>query len=89
MSNLEITRNVSVTEIVEANGVVVEVVSPGPQGPPGSGGSGSGSSTFVGLTDVDAANRVNGSVVVYDATAAKFKVDDLTTILTLTDGGAF
>jgi hypothetical protein len=86
MSNLEITRNVSVTEIVEANGVVVEVVSPGPQGPPGSG---AGSTTFVGLTDVDAANRVNGSVVVYDATAAKFKVDDLTTILTLTDGGAF
>lgn len=86
MSNLEITRNVSVTEIVEANGVVVEVVSPGPQGPPGSGG---GSTTFVGLTDVDAANRVNGSVVVYDAAAAKFKVDDLTTTLTLTDGGAF
>lgn len=49
----------------------------------GSGGS------LVGLSDVQAANRVDGSVLSYDANSAKFVADSLTTKLTLTDGGNF
>ena len=85
-SVVEIQNQVTVVVDENTDVATVNLITPGPQGPPGAGG---GSMTFVGLTDVDAATRVNGSVVVYDATAAKFKVDDLTTILTLTDGGAF
>lgn len=41
------------------------------------------------LQDVTAVNRVDGSVLTYDATSAKFVADSLTTKLTLTDGGNF
>jgi hypothetical protein len=41
------------------------------------------------LTDVVAANKTNGSVLVYDATSSKFVADDVNTKLTLTDGGNF
>lgn len=69
------------------------ITGPGIQGPPGpagpGGGGGGGASALVDLTDVEAVNRVDGSVLIYDAAAAKFKADNLTTKLTLTDGGAF
>ena len=39
------------------------------------------------LFDVDATKRTDGSVLVYDATAAKFVADDVNTKITLTDGG--
>lgn len=41
------------------------------------------------LQDVAAVDRVDGSVLTYDATRAKFVADSLTTKLTLTDGGNF
>ena len=44
---------------------------------------------LVDLQDVAAANRVEGSVLSYDASRAKFVADSLTTKLTLTDGGNF
>lgn len=44
---------------------------------------------LVDLDDVLAANRVEGSVLSYDASSAKFVADSLTTKLTLTDGGNF
>ena len=62
---------------------VVTAVTQGPQGPAG------GAGTLVGLTDVDAATRVDGSVLVYDGTTAKFVAGPLDTKLTLADGGNF
>lgn len=41
------------------------------------------------LQDVAATSRVDGSVLSYDASRAKFVADSLTTKLTLTDGGNF
>ena len=34
-------------------------------------------------------HRIDGSVLIYDATAAKFVADDVNTKITLTDGGNF
>jgi len=47
------------------------------------------SSTLAGLLDVDAAARVDGSVLVYDGPSAKFVAGPLNTKLTLADGGNF
>lgn len=41
------------------------------------------------LTDVVAAGRVDGSVLIYDAATAKFVANDINTKITLTDGGNF
>ena len=62
---------------------VVTAITQGPQGP--SGGAG----TLVGLTDVDAGTRVDGSVLIYDVATAKFVAGPLNTKLTLADGGNF
>lgn len=45
--------------------------------------------TLVGLSDVEAAGRVDGSVLVYDGLSAKFVAGPLNTKLTLADGGNF
>lgn len=91
---------VSVTEVDEAQiievsvsstPVIVEtgVVGPqGPMGPPGSGGSG-GSTKLVDMEDVDAINRVDKSIVVYNAGVNKFTVNAIHTLETVTDGGNF
>ena len=41
------------------------------------------------LADVSAANKANGSVLIYDTGSAKFVADAINTKLTLTDGGNF
>lgn len=41
------------------------------------------------LVDVEATNRVDGSVLIYDGSIAKFVASPLNTKLTLTDGGNF
>jgi hypothetical protein len=41
------------------------------------------------LLDVTATHPVEGSVLTYDEASAKFVADDITTRLTLTDGGNF
>ena len=38
---------------------------------------------------VDSTNKVDGSVVYYDSSSAKFKADSTTTKLTIVDGGSF
>tara|TARA_R100000353_G_scaffold153302_1_gene111884 strand:- start:531 stop:1007 length:477 start_codon:yes stop_codon:yes gene_type:complete len=38
---------------------------------------------------IDSTNKVDGSVVYYDSTSAKFKADSTTTKLTIVDGGSF
>ena len=70
--------NVSTTKnTVTVNGEtsVVTVATTGPQGPKG--------------LDLDETAKVDGSVVYYDQSSAKFKADATTTKLTLVDGGNF
>ena len=43
----------------------------------------------VGGFTVDSTNKVDGSVVYYDSSSAKFKADSTTTKLTIVDGGSF
>tara|TARA_R100000773_G_scaffold13620_1_gene12483 strand:+ start:4912 stop:5139 length:228 start_codon:yes stop_codon:yes gene_type:complete len=68
-------------EVSQVNEVTtVEIITAGPQGPSGSGSSG---------LQVDETNKVDGSVVYYDASSATFKADSTTTKLTLVFGGSF
>ena len=61
----------------------VEIQTQGPQGVAGP------SAPFSSLSDVDATGKVDKSVVYYDSASSKNKVDNIYTVLTLTDGGAF
>ena len=70
--------NISTTKnTVSVNGEtsVVRVTTTGPQGPKG--------------LDLDETAKVDGSVVYYYQSSAKFKADATTTKLTLVDGGNF
>ena len=70
--------NISTTKnTVSVNGEtsVVTVATAGPAGPKG--------------IDLDETAKVDGSVVYYDQSSAKFKADATTTKLTLVDGGNF
>ena len=74
MSNISVSQT---KNKITVNGEtrVVTVKTAGPQGPKG--------------IDLDETSKVNGSVVYYDATSAKFKADATTTKLTLVNGGNF
>lgn len=82
-NTVEVTTEGRTTVVQTPQTTVVTATTVGPQGP--SGGTG----TLVGLLDVDAAGRVDGSVLVYDGTSAKFVAGPLNTKLTLADGGNF
>ena len=41
------------------------------------------------MEDVDVVGRVANSVLYYDTTSGTWKGDDLNTVISLTDGGAF
>ena len=60
----------------------VEITTAGPQGATGPAGA-------TGGLQVDETNKVDGSVVYYDASSATFKADSTTTKLTLVFGGSF
>ena len=79
MSSVNITTQKN-TVTVNGETSVVTVVSQGPQGPTGSAGSG---------FDLDSTNKVNGSIIYYDSSSAKFKADQTTTKSTIVDGGSF
>lgn len=49
----------------------------------------SGGGSLSALSDVNAASKVDGSVLYYDAAEAKFLADAITTKISLTDGGNF
>tara|TARA_Y100000114_G_scaffold12002_1_gene9646 strand:+ start:693 stop:905 length:213 start_codon:yes stop_codon:yes gene_type:complete len=66
-------NSVTVTQVSDVT--TVEVTTQGPQGP-------------VGFDFVDT-DKVDGSVIYYDSSSAKFKADATTTKLTLVNGGNF
>lgn len=65
--------------------VTVEVVTAGPQGAAGVGGS----TALSGLSDVDVSQKVDKSVLYFDASGAKWLGNDVNTLITITDGGHF
>ena len=75
--NVTTTKN---TVTVNGETRVVTVKTAGPQGVPGAVGSG---------FDLDSTNKVDGSIIYYDSSSAKFKADQTTTKLTIVDGGSF
>ena len=74
MTNINITQNKN-TVTVNGETRVVTVKVAGPQGPKG--------------LELDETSKVDGSVIYYDQSSAKFKADSTTTKLTLVNGGNF
>ena len=79
MTSVNITTEKN-TVTVNGETSVVTVATQGPQGATGPAGSG---------FDLDSTNKVDGSIIYYDSTSAKFKADATTTKLTIVDGGSF
>ena len=75
MSSVNVTTTKNTVTVNEGDSTVVTVATRGPAGPKG--------------LDLDETAKVDGSVVYYDSTSAKFKADATTTKLTLVDGGNF
>ena len=75
MTSVNITTTKNTVTVNEGDRTVVTVATRGPAGPKG--------------LDLDEKAKVDGSVVYYDSTSAKFKADATTTKLTLVDGGNF
>jgi hypothetical protein len=65
---------------VPATPVVVEVTTAGPRGP---------IPTLGHIVDVNTVAAVDKSVLYYDDANSEWRGDDINTIVTLTDGGAF
>ena len=74
MTSINITQNKN-TVTVNGETRVVTVKVAGPQGPKG--------------LELDETSKVDGSVIYYDQSSAKFKADSTTTKLTLVNGGNF
>ena len=74
MTSVNITTTKN-TVTVNGETSVVTVATQGSQGPKG--------------LDLDETSKVDGSVVYYDQSSAKFKADATTTKLTLVNGGNF
>ncbi len=75
MTSVNITTTKNTVTVNEGDTTVVSVTTAGPQGPKG--------------LELDETAKVNGSVIYYDQSSAKFKADATTTKLTLVDGGSF
>jgi hypothetical protein len=75
-------------QVIEVQGpttpLTVEVVTAGPQGPAAAATFGLGE-----LIDVNTQAKVAGSVLYFDSATSKWRGDDVNTVVTLTDGGAF
>ena len=79
MTSVNVTTIKNTVTVNEGDATVVNVTTAGPQGP-----------AFAATgTSLDDSNKVDGSVVYYDASSAKFKADATTTKLTLVNGGNF
>lgn len=75
MTSVNVTNLKNTVTVNEGDSTVVNVTTQGPQGAKG--------------LDLDDTAKVNGSVIYYDSSSAKFKADATTTKLTLVDGGNF
>ena len=75
MTSVNITTTKNTVTVNEGDATVVTVATQGPQGPVG--------------FDLEDTDKVDGSVIYYDSSSAKFKADATTTKLTLVDGGNF
>ena len=75
MTSVNVTTNKNTVTVNEGDSTVVTVATQGPAGPKG--------------IELDETSKVNGSVVYYDSSSAKFKADATTTKLTLVNGGNF
>ena len=75
MTSVNVTNLKNTVTVNEGDTTVVNVTTQGPQGAKG--------------LDLDETAKVNGSVIYYDSSSAKFKADATTTKLTLVDGGNF
>ena len=75
MTSVNVTNLKNTVTVNEGDTTVVNVTTQGPQGAKG--------------LDLDETSKVNGSVIYYASSSAKFKADATTTKLTLVDGGNF
>ena len=75
MTSVNVTTTKNTVTVNEGDTTVVTIATQGPQGPVG--------------VNIDDTNKVDGSVIYYDSTSAKFKADATTTKLTLVNGGNF
>ena len=75
MTSVNVTTTKNTVTVNEGDSTVVTVTTRGPAGPKG--------------IEFDETSKVDGSVVYYDSTSAKFKADATTTKLTLVNGGNF
>jgi|TARA_R100000773_G_C4132650_1_gene62803 hypothetical protein len=75
MTSVNVTTTKNTVTVNEGDATVVTVTTQGPAGPKG--------------IELDETSKVNGSVVYYDSSSAKFKADATTTKLTLVNGGNF
>ena len=76
MTSVNITTTKNTVTVNEGDTTVVTVATVGPQGP------------GFDLT-LDHSGKVNDSIMYYDSTSGKVKLDSTTTKLTLVDGGNF
>ena len=76
MTSVNITTTKNTVTVNEGDTTVVTVATQGPQGP-----------GFDPALDHSA--KVNNSIMYYDGTSGKVKLDSTTTKLTLVDGGSF
>lgn len=76
MTSVNITTTKNTVTVNEGDATVVTVATVGPQGP------------GFDLT-LDHSGKVNDSIMYYDSTSGKVKLDSTTTKLTLVDGGNF
>ena len=75
MTSVNVTTTKNTVTVNEGDSTVVTVATQGPAGPKG--------------IELDETSKVDGSVVYYDSSSAKFKADATTTKLTLVNGGNF
>jgi len=75
MTSVNVTTTKNTVTVNEGDTTVVTVATQGPQGPVG--------------VNIDDTGKVDGSVIYYDSSSAKFRADSTTTKLTLVNGGNF
>ena len=76
MTSVNITTTKNTVTVNEGDSTIVTVATQGPQGPAFN-------------IELDSTGKVDNSLMYYDSTSGKLKLDSTTTKLTLVDGGNF